>query len=117
MLVDQEGIGERLKQFRKSTGLSQQEMGEKTKISRSYIAHVEKGTIPSSEFIIKLFNAFDISIDWLLSGKGKMLLPEGEHVFNKLGDEHIELLEKLTKLNGKKQEKLISAFNDILDVE
>lgn len=117
MRVDTAGLGERLLQFRKSFGYSQKEMAEKTHIGRSYIAHVENGTIPSSEFIIKLLNTFNISIDWLLTGKGKMLLPDGEHVFNMLTEEHIKFLENLIKLNGKKQDKLLSAFNNIVDAE
>jgi len=115
--VDTKEIGTRLRQYRKSIGYSQKEIAEKTGIGRSYIAHVENGIIPSSEFIIKLLNAFNISIDWLLTGKGKMLLPDGEHVFNKLNEEHIQFLEKITKLNSKKQDQLLSSFNGILDVE
>lgn len=92
-------------------------MAEQADIDRSYIAHVENGSIPSSEFIIKLVNAFNISVDWLLTGNGKMLLPDEEHVFNKLKEEHIQFLEKLTKLNSQKQSKLLNALTNILDDE
>lgn len=115
--VDSKRIGERLLEFRKSIGFSQKQMAEHTDIGRSYIAHVENGIVPSSEFIIKLLNAFNISIDWLLTGKGKMLLPDEEHIFQKLNNEHIEFLEKLTSLEEEKQQKLLNAFNDILDVD
>ncbi|WP_246839114.1 helix-turn-helix domain-containing protein [Leptospira wolffii] len=117
MRVDSKGIGERLLQFRKSISYSQKQMAEQADIDRSYIAHVENGSIPSSEFIIKLVNAFNISVDWLLTGTGKMLLPDDEHVFNKLKEEHIQFLEQLTKLNSQKQNKLLNAFKDILETE
>nr|WP_281630993.1 helix-turn-helix transcriptional regulator [Leptospira licerasiae] len=115
--MDSKGIGERLLQFRKSISYSQKQMAEQADIDRSYIAHVENGSIPSSEFIIKLVNAFNISVDWLLTGNGKMLLPDEEHVFNKLKEEHIQFLEKLTKLNSQKQSKLLNALTNILDDE
>ncbi|WP_010577044.1 helix-turn-helix domain-containing protein [Leptospira alexanderi] len=115
--VDSKSIGERLLYFRKSISFSQKQMAEKADIDRSYIAHVENGSIPSSEFIIKLVNAFHLSVDWLLTGNGKMLLPDEEHVFNKLKEEHIQFLEKLTKLTPQKQTKLINAFKDIIETE
>lgn len=92
-------------------------MAEQADIDRSYIAHVENGSIPSSEFIIKLVNTFNISVDWLLTGNGKMLLPNEEHVFNKLRDEHIRFLENLTTLPLHRQEKLIKAFAEIIEIE
>ncbi|TGM58545.1 helix-turn-helix domain-containing protein [Leptospira adleri] len=115
--VDSKSIGERLLYFRKSISFSQKQMAEKADIDRSYIAHVENGSIPSSEFIIKLINAFHLSVDWLLTGNGKMLLPDEEHVFNKLKEEHIQFLEKLTNLTPQKQTKLINAFKDIIETE
>lgn len=117
MRADSKGIGERLLHFRKSIGFSQKQMAEKAEIDRSYIAHVENGSIPSSEFIIKLLNAFNISIDWLLTGNGKMLLPDEEHIFNKLKEEHIQFLERLISLNPEKQTKLINAFRNILETD
>lgn len=117
MKVDVDGIGPRLLKYRKSIGLTQQQMEEKSGIGRSYIAHVEKGTIPSGDFIIKLLNTFNISADWLLTGKGQMFLPEEEHIFNRLKDGHIQLLENLTSLEEKRQRKVIKAILDLLNVE
>ncbi|TGM10270.1 XRE family transcriptional regulator [Leptospira selangorensis] len=117
MRVDPKGIGERLLQFRKSISFSQKQMAEQAEIDRSYIAHVENGSTPSSEFIIKLINAFNISIDWLLTGNGKMLLPEDEHVFNKLKEDHVKLLERLIILPEQKQNELIKVFTKIIEIE
>ncbi|EKQ90385.1 hypothetical protein LEP1GSC101_2364 [Leptospira borgpetersenii str. UI 09149] len=46
-----------------------------------------------------------------------MLLPDEGHVFNKLKEEHIQFLEKLTNLTPQKQTKLINAFKNIIETE
>jgi transcriptional regulator with XRE-family HTH domain len=66
-------IGERLKSFRETLGLTQQQMAAETKISRTYISTVEAGRQePSFSFIKTLSTSFNLSTDWLLTGEGKM---------------------------------------------
>ncbi|MES0489499.1 MAG: helix-turn-helix domain-containing protein [Leptospirales bacterium] len=60
---------------------------------RSYIGRVEKGTFPSSEFLMKVTLTFNVSVDWLLLGRGTMYLLEEDHFLNQLDSDQRGLLE------------------------
>lgn len=112
MSVDVDGISIRLHEIRKVLGYSQQKLSDKVLISRSYIARVEQGLVPSSEFIIKLTNSLNISVDWLLTGRGNMYLIDTEHYLNKLDADSIKLLSALNNMpNDKKSEVIHSILN------
>ena len=65
-------IGERIKYLRKIKNLRQQDLANATQISRSNISKIESDTLsPTASSIISLANFFDISTDWLLTGKEK----------------------------------------------
>ncbi|MES0490034.1 MAG: helix-turn-helix transcriptional regulator [Leptospirales bacterium] len=58
MVVDLDGLGHRMLEFRKSIGYSQKVIAEKTGIGRSFISHIEAGSQrPSFEVINKLLNS------------------------------------------------------------
>jgi Zn-dependent peptidase ImmA (M78 family)/DNA-binding XRE family transcriptional regulator len=60
-------IGERLKMARKMNGLSQQELGEKAGVSRMSISKYERDiNVPRSQVLIKLAQALDVKIEYLL---------------------------------------------------
>ncbi len=70
-------FADRLKTLRGHLGLNQVQLAKETGISKSYIATVESGKQkPSYDFIMKILHKFDISADWLLLGRGRMLLAE-----------------------------------------
>ena len=87
-------LGERIKEARKRLDLTQDDFSKKLDISKGFVAKVEKGhQQPSAMFLMQLFKTFDISIDWLLSGRGqKLILPE-DHILNRLDDKTIQILE------------------------
>ncbi|MES0491957.1 MAG: hypothetical protein ABUK01_18325 [Leptospirales bacterium] len=58
-----------------------------------------------------------LSIDWLLTGKGQMLLIDDDNVINKLKDYHLTFLEKLASMPEEKQQRLINAFTEILETD
>src|SRR5690606_70065 len=63
-------IGERISQFRKTKGWSQDELARQIDSSRVMIGKYERGdNSPSIEVIVKLAKAFDVSVDYLL-GEG-----------------------------------------------
>ncbi len=63
-------IGQRIKFLRESLNLSQQEVADKTGISRGNISNYEKDRVsPAADTIIALCAYFDISSDWLLTGR------------------------------------------------
>ena len=108
-------IGERFALVRKEIGLSQKDIAEKAGLNRVNINRMEMGRYnPSFNTIIHILQTYNISIDWLLTGKGQMFLIDEEHTVNKLQDYHYQFLEKLVSMPEEKQKRLINAFNEIL---
>ncbi len=64
-------IGKQLKGLRKKAGWSQQKLAEKAGLSYNVITKIEQGAAknPNIQTIIKLANAFKISIDELVGRK------------------------------------------------
>ena len=86
-------INERIKQIREVLGLTQQELAFKLKIGQSTIADVEKGRIyPNQNYVKGLHEIFDINLNWLICGSGKMknqinFVEEPESIYKKNNDE------------------------------
>ena len=64
-------IEKRLKELRKKSGWSQQKLAEKAGLSYNVITKIEQGAAknPNIQTIIKLANAFKISLDELMERK------------------------------------------------
>jgi len=64
-------LAKRLKELRKKAGWSQQKLAEKSSLSYNTITKIEQGaaTMPTIQTIIKIADAFDISIDELVGRK------------------------------------------------
>jgi len=64
-------IGKRLKELRKKADWSQQKLAEKAGLSYNVITKIEQGAAknPNIQTIIKLANAFGISLDDLIGRK------------------------------------------------
>lgn len=66
-MVDQKTIGVQIKRMRKSKGMTQEQLAEKTGVGITHISHIETGrSVPSLEMIISFINAFGCSADELL---------------------------------------------------
>ncbi len=64
-------LGERIKKIRKDCFLTQSEFAERMLVSASYISKVEAGKENPSDIFLKLMSLeFNISLDWLKTGKG-----------------------------------------------
>jgi len=60
-------VGSKIKDKRKKQGLTQEQLAEMCDLSVSYIAHIERGTKSLSlESAVKISNALNISLDYLL---------------------------------------------------
>lgn len=60
-------IGRKLKATRLKSDMTIQELAEKSKVSSNMISRIERGlTIPSVEILMKLANAFGMSIDYFI---------------------------------------------------
>lgn len=68
-------MNERIKEWRKALGLTQQEMAEKLGIKRNTIAQYEIGRNPPTDTVITLMcRAFDVNEEWLRTGEGEMFI-------------------------------------------
>lgn len=66
-----ETFANKLKKARNDTGLTQREVAEELKISKSTIASYETGrTQPDIEMLGTLADFYNVSVDWLLGTKG-----------------------------------------------
>ena len=66
-------VGARIKRLRKSKGWSQSELGKKINLSFSGVSLIEADkNSPSIDVILKLREIFEISADYLLSGKEEL---------------------------------------------
>lgn len=70
-------FGERLVKVRDSLGFSQAEFANKIELAAQSLGRYEKNKVkPSVEFLMTLTNMLHINSNWLLTGKGKMLIEE-----------------------------------------
>jgi transcriptional regulator with XRE-family HTH domain len=116
-VIDPE-IGSRIKLLRKSLGLSQKDISEKAEINRVYLNRIESGKYnPSFNTIYHILKKFNVSVDWLLTGKGQMFLIDDDNIINRLKDYHLTFLEKIVSMPEEKQQRLINAFCEILEIE
>jgi transcriptional regulator with XRE-family HTH domain len=68
-------IGKRLRLIRENIGITQADLGKKLGIQFQHVSKYERGeTVPTWENLIKLNELYDININWLLTGKGKMFI-------------------------------------------
>ncbi len=84
--IDLKAVGERLKQVRIENNLKQSEMAEILGLGRTIISTMEKGdSSPTLQSLFILKEKFNISIDWLISGKtGMEHIPGNEEATFKL---------------------------------
>lgn len=68
-------FGEKLKQLRKSRGLTQKELGAKVGLSKAVVSKYENDLgYPSLDVIVKIASFFNVTTDYLLGAKqGKTL--------------------------------------------
>ena len=109
MAVDYCIIGSRLKQARLKSGLTQQEMAEKTNLSVAFISRIERGT---SHINLKRLSEFcsilNISEGYILNGVSdeddKYLYNEFNDILKKCSPEKQKLIYKLSKVIAEEDE-------------
>lgn len=95
-------FGNKLKELRLQAGLTQKQLGDRIKVSKSVISYYElQERYPSPETLVKLANVFHVTTDFLLGlEKQKTLNTSG------LTDEDIRLLQHtIDVLRSKNQAK------------
>ena len=71
MYFNREDYGSRIRSLRKKRGLTQEQLAEKMNVSTPYIAKIETGKQTGPvELAVEFAAFFDVSLDYLLVGKG-----------------------------------------------
>ena len=97
-------IIENIKHFRKTRGMSQEEMAVKLNVVRQTVSKWEKGlSIPDADVLIEMANLLDVSVSQLLG------IEESIHSNGNLAEELAELNEQLAR--KKQKEKLLYQAN------
>lgn len=82
-----ESINARFKQLRRYLGLSQSEIGEKLGLKQGAVSKMEQNRNTITEASLKLLEtAFNVNIEWLKTGKGKMFNDSVEDELNRVAD-------------------------------
>ncbi len=106
-------LGLRLAKFRQSIGISAKQLAETVKSSPEEIEKIEKGqTGPTFELIMQLVGRYDIALDWLLTGRGEMLLHTNLQSQND-EERHIKLMESLFSVPPENREAILKALEAI----
>ncbi len=69
--------GGRITFFRTEKNISQQKLADLIGVSRGYIGDIERDrSEPSSNFLTLIASKLDVNIDWVLTGRGNMLISQ-----------------------------------------
>ena len=94
--LDKAGIPSRVKAVRQKLNMTQDEFAKMIGCSKSQLTSVEVGRVnPSNQWITKLANSANVSINWLLSGKGDLFTEE------KLNEDNMDYIFQFISENPK----------------
>ena len=102
--MDKAAIGTRIREARGQSGMTQEQLAEKTGVNTTYISDIERGAkFPSLSLFIKIVDALCVSSDYILRG-------EIEAGKNCVYDDITKKLEKLTPKQRLGVADLIDAY-------
>lgn len=105
-----ETVGDRLKELRTITKMTQQEVADAIGKSKGNISGYEKGSFePSASTIVKLSECFNISTDYILKGVSRQIESA------KLSASESELISNYKKLDSRGEHKLHTVLYEELD--
>ena len=91
-------IGNRIKELRKSNGLTQQQLGDMLNVTKVSICCYEKGNrIPSLDTLKDLSNIFKVSLDYFVGNDYFVVSEETSNYGLKMAKEEIKIIEELRK--------------------
>ena len=94
-------IGERIKQERINRGLTQLELGQMLGVSKVSICGYESGTrTPTMNMFLKLSDALDVSVDYLLGKDIKAVCDSDEEYTVLVAKEDLEIIKELKEYRG-----------------
>lgn len=102
--VEIDKIGSRIKEIRKSRGLTQKQFASEIGYTEFHIHLVEVGKInPSDNFLHKVATVFYVRYEWILTGTGEKNSDRSEEIDEKLIswlNEHPEIIRELRRRSG-----------------
>ena len=114
-------IGERIKELRTLSNMSQDELGRRIGVQRAAINKYEKGTVSNIPLntIEKIANIFEVSpsyiVGWNDTQQSKLSL-EAKLLYavsNVFGKDVVDLIETYTSVNKEGKKKLLDYSNDV----
>ncbi len=100
-------LGKRLKELRKSVGMTQSNLGSLVNVTKVSICCYEKGTrTPTLETLIDLANVFGVDVNYLLGNDQYIISDSNEKYGLVASNEEIAMLKEL-RLNSKIYNKLL----------
>lgn len=102
-------LGERVKRLRQDRGWSQAQLGQKLGVHQKQVSGYERDVhVPSTELLIRLAEAFDVSLDYLVSGG------RGESQRIEISDRelirHMEAVDKLPERDRETVKAVLESF-------
>lgn len=105
-------IGKRIRRFRRNLDITQLEMAERAGIHRAQLGSTEAGSQNASfDLLYKISKEFNISLDWLVHGRGVPEMLSKDYVLNDLDDEFIEFIKIFKTKSLEDRLSLIKAAN------
>lgn len=102
-------VPERLKLLRERRGWSQGQIAKKVGADPQRISKYERGVIcPTADMIVKLANAFEVSLDYFLRGEEEV---DMDHIQNR---ELLKRFEKVGSLPEEEQKTLMTVMDAFL---
>ena len=121
-------INERIRELRKSFGLSGEKFGERIGLKKVAISQIETGrSMPTEQTILSICREFGVSEDWLRNGNGDMFIPmtRDEEIASFIGGVQADvddtfkkrLIAVLDKLDEKEWDLLEKMAEDIVNAK
>jgi len=103
-------IGHRLRVFRDQIGIKQGELAKKLNIEQGTLSGIERGmSYISAKAAYILVETYNLSINWLIAGRGEMFIPSHNEV------DDIELIKKVSDEYGDEEVKLFHVNEDSME--
>lgn len=121
-------INERIRELRKSFGLSGEKFGERIGLKKVAISQIETGrSMPTEQTVLSICREFGVSEDWLRNGEGDMFIPmtRDEEIASFIGGVQSDvedtfkkrLIAVLAKLDEKEWDLLEKMAEDIVNAK
>ena len=104
--------GERIKNLRKSRGMTQQQLADALGVERSSIGKYETGSLPSAEGMLKLAEYFGVSVDYLFGRN----TDEALHAENDAERRLLTMFRKTDGIPDEKREEITKYIGSTIDM-